>query len=327
MKFFIGQRVRLLQYSGEGIITAIVDKHTVEVDMGDDFPFDVHVDEIVPVDKTESYLAPSAPEAENKSKAQDEVRKMGLGVYELSLLLSDAPTPNGGYRLHLINPEITDALYVCYAKINHKYTSLGRGGVESGKVGRIADLTKDQLTHIKGFYVQVLLFREGSGHPQQPLVRELRWNTTKLAEKRRQVPAIDAEAWVLSLRKTDEDSVTAELGFENVGTPIEMLAKKGIDHALTREELVVDLHIEALVAKPDTVPQREMLDIQMRRMNQVMSDAEQHHYAKAIFIHGVGDGVLRREVQKRLRQSAIVKTFYPADQAIYGNGATEVLFK
>lgn len=326
MNFFIGQRVRLLQYSGEGIITAIVDKNTVEVDMGDDFPFDAHVDELVPVDKTESFLAPAAPEI-NKAKVQEEVRKMGLGVYELSLLLSDSPVPNGGYRLHLINPEITDAMYVCYAKINHKYTSLGRGGVESGKVGRIADLTKDQLHHIKGFFVQVLLFREGSGHPQQPLVRELRWNPSKLAEKRRQVPAIDADAWILSLRKTDDDSAAIELGFENVGTPVEMLVKKGIDHTLSREELVVDLHIEALVANASSIPARETLDIQMRRVHQVMSDAEIQHYAKVIFIHGVGDGILRREVQKRLRQSTIVKTFSSADQAIYGNGATEVLFK
>ena len=43
MRYRIGQKVRLLHDSGEGVIISLIDKYHVEVDLGDDFPIDVHI--------------------------------------------------------------------------------------------------------------------------------------------------------------------------------------------------------------------------------------------------------------------------------------------
>ena len=75
MDFRVGQRVRLLHESGEGVIVRLIDKKTVEVDMGDDFPIDVAVDELILIDQAERrYMGGKADEdekqdAEKRSKA------------------------------------------------------------------------------------------------------------------------------------------------------------------------------------------------------------------------------------------------------------------
>jgi hypothetical protein len=328
MAFFIGQRVRLLHHSGEGVVLRQIDKETLEVDLGDDFPIDVHIDEVVPVDKREEILAP-VQAAESTKETKDTVRKMGLGVYELCLLVTDKPNSNqmgasnAGYRVHIINPEGTDALYVVYAKINHKYTSIGRGMVPSGEVKTLCDLTRDQINHIREWYVQFLLYKEGNSYPQEPLTQHLKWSQASLMGKRRHLPALDAEALIFPLRKHEDEAVA------DVATTsgAEYIVRKGLDAELVREERVVDLHIEALVANPSGMKPQEMLDLQMQRVHTLLDEALRHNFAKIIFIHGVGDGVLRKEVQKRLRQTQHVKTFAPAEQQLYGNGATEVIFK
>ena len=63
MKFRVGQRVRMLHESGEGVVTKLIDKKHVEVDLGDDFPIDMHVDELIPIDRSEqTYLTPEEEE-------------------------------------------------------------------------------------------------------------------------------------------------------------------------------------------------------------------------------------------------------------------------
>ena len=54
----VGQRVRFLHDSGEGVISGLVDKQHVEVDMGDDFPMEVHISEVIPVAEEETICKP-----------------------------------------------------------------------------------------------------------------------------------------------------------------------------------------------------------------------------------------------------------------------------
>ena len=55
--------------------------------------------------------------------------------------------------------------------------------------------------------------------------------------------------------------------------------------------------------------------------------ALEENYASMVVIHGVGIGVLKKEVHKILQKTPFVKTVEQADPGRYGNGATRVVFE
>lgn len=87
----------------------------------------------------------------------------------------------------------------------------------------------------------------------------------------------------------------------------------------------VDLHIEQLVRKVKGLNNFEILNIQMEEARRQMEFAISKRIQKVVFIHGVGEGVLRAELESLFGRYDNLK-FYDADYQKYGRGATEVYF-
>lgn len=85
----------------------------------------------------------------------------------------------------------------------------------------------------------------------------------------------------------------------------------------------VDLHIEELTGSIKNMSNFEMLNIQLDTAKRKLDFAFQKRIQKVVFIHGVGQGVLKAELETLLRRYDNLK-FYDADQKKYGFGATEV---
>ena len=67
----------------------------------------------------------------------------------------------------------------------------------------------------------------------------------------------------------------------------------------------------------------DMLNLQLDTARRQLEFAIKKRIPKLGFIHGVGEGVLRQELETVLRRYNNV-TFYDADYREYGLGATEV---
>lgn len=100
---------------------------------------------------------------------------------------------------------------------------------------------------------------------------------------------------------------------------------KPVVKAKTKEvyKPVVDLHIHQLVEKTAHLTSYDMLNIQLDTAKNQLERAIANRTPKIIFIHGVGEGVLKMELETLLRRYDNV-TFYEADFKTYGFGATEV---
>lgn len=85
----------------------------------------------------------------------------------------------------------------------------------------------------------------------------------------------------------------------------------------------VDLHINQLVPKTRGLNNYEMLTIQLDTAKRQLDFAISKRIQKVVFIHGVGEGVLRTELEFLFNRYDNVK-FYDADYKKYGRGATEV---
>ena len=87
--------------------------------------------------------------------------------------------------------------------------------------------------------------------------------------------------------------------------------------------LEVDLHIEKLVGSPEKMEPNKILSFQLEVVKKKLRFAFDKKIRRIVFIHGVGEGVLKSELRFLLKKYNNLK-FYDADYAKYGLGATEV---
>lgn len=85
----------------------------------------------------------------------------------------------------------------------------------------------------------------------------------------------------------------------------------------------VDLHIHQLVKSTKYMANHEMLNIQLDTAKHKLEYAIKNRIQKIVFIHGVGEGVLRMELEYLFNRYENLK-YYDANYQKYGLGATEV---
>lgn len=86
----------------------------------------------------------------------------------------------------------------------------------------------------------------------------------------------------------------------------------------------VDLHIHNLVKSTKNMTNFEMLNLQLETAKRQLDFAIKKRIQKVVFIHGVGEGVLRIELESLFNRYEHDLKFYDADYQKYGLGATEV---
>lgn len=99
-----------------------------------------------------------------------------------------------------------------------------------------------------------------------------------------------------------------------------------LQHQTAPGEAEVDLHIDMLSERPADLTPHEAFEIQMHYFRLCMNHAFANKMKKVIFIHGVGQGILKAEIEKELKQYDNIH-FFNAPMAKYGVGATEVYFQ
>jgi len=91
------------------------------------------------------------------------------------------------------------------------------------------------------------------------------------------------------------------------------------------EHMVIDLHIHELIDDQSGLQDRTKLDIQLNHFERMMRIAGEQRIKRVIFIHGVGQGVLRNQIRTRLDSYYPDCTVRDANPREYGAGATEVI--
>ncbi len=92
-------------------------------------------------------------------------------------------------------------------------------------------------------------------------------------------------------------------------------------------DLVVDLHCEKIPGG-ERVPEWGMLEFQLNYFRQVLRENLRHRGRRIVFIHGDGDGILRKAIRNELDSTfAVSCTYGPAPSEFYGTGATVVTIR
>ncbi|PWG04987.1 Smr/MutS family protein [Polaribacter aquimarinus] len=117
--------------------------------------------------------------------------------------------------------------------------------------------------------------------------------------------------------------------FSDINNPLlrEKSQEKSTKKTLFKKEkneilLEVDLHINQLVKTTKNMDNYDMLNTQLDTAKRKVEYALSKKISKVIFIHGVGQGVLKSELHRLLSRYPV--KFYDASYKKYGLGATEV---
>lgn len=104
-----------------------------------------------------------------------------------------------------------------------------------------------------------------------------------------------------------------------------LVKKQTISHSKKDKSppMEVDLHIGKLVNKTRGMPSHEILNLQLETAKRQLDFAVKRRIQRIVFIHGVGEGVLKQELHYLLRRYEGLD-FYDANYQKYGVGATEV---
>lgn len=89
----------------------------------------------------------------------------------------------------------------------------------------------------------------------------------------------------------------------------------------------IDLHIEILTSDYDLMRKEEILAYQLDVFEKKLENALAAGMSEIIFIHGIGNGILKSEIHKRASKHPNISFYEEAQKSKFGYGATFIKFK
>lgn len=100
-----------------------------------------------------------------------------------------------------------------------------------------------------------------------------------------------------------------------------------VTHKANNEPLVIDLHADKLLDTLQGMGSKDILDYQMDIVRKTLTENARKKGMKIIFIHGKGNGTLRKNICQELKYRFKTYTYHDASFQEYSYGATEVTIK
>lgn len=349
----IGDRVRFLNEVGGGIISGFQGKDTILVEDEDGFDIPVLRRECVVV-ATDDYNNAFTPEEiikqevtaeSNRDDALDTVvveTKQGnvLNAYLAFVPQDIKQLSTTSFDTYLVN----DSNYFMYYTYSNQVSD-GKWSVRSHDLIApntklyIETFTKGNLNELERVRIQLISFKHDRNYiMKEPVDKLLSVDTVKFyklhAFKENDFfadPAIvftivenDQEGEELSIDTTELKEKMMSRNNEETNqkkTPefAEIIKQKG-KHAVVE----VDLHIDELIDSTKGLDAKDMLDCQMKKFHEVMDKYRTTKNQKIVFIHGKGEGVLRKSILQSLKKEYKSCTYQDASFQEYGFGATMI---
>ena len=178
---------------------------------------------------------------------------------------------------------------------------------------------------------QLLYFRKSSFQLEEPVQKEIRISPVKFFKASTFVKNnyFNTPALLIKLAdhplKAELDKLT-DKEFQQVTLTKE--PKKSANTSLPKSDLVeIDLHIQQLVDDIRGLSNADMLKLQLDTFRKEMENAISTGVKKIVFIHGVGDGVLKNELRRELQRKYSRYPFQDASFREYGFGATMAVLR
>jgi len=242
------------------------------------------------------------------------------------------------YDCYLVN----DSNYYLYYNVingeNGVWRSVANGIIEPNIQEELTSITKEQLNAWENLRVQIIPFKQSKDYtPQNVLDVQLKLNAVKFYKLHSFTDNeyFDEPCLLIDIVAVKEKEVEiqkmADISPEEIKRAMFQKEDTGrpriIKHPQVADVIEVDLHINELLDTTAGLSNAAMLQCQLDKFHEVLDENKNRKGQKIVFIHGKGEGVLRKEIEKLLKTR--YKTYYFQDASFreYGFGATMVTIK
>lgn len=350
----IGDRVRFLNSVGGGIVRQFKNKDIVLVEEDDGFETPVLIRECVVIDTndnnfeikrpskpTESAAREIAPViAVEKKKEYEIVETDGgnrLNIYLAYLPIDIKNLGKTNYETFLINDSNYFLFFNYMSRNNNSWISRHAELIEPNTQLFIEEFSKEQINDLEKVCLQFVAFKKDKPFSLKNAYSvELRIDGVKFYKLHsfRQNEFFDDEAIIYPV--VVNDSATREM----------LISASDLQEAMTQKEiptrpkrqriektppkneiLEVDLHINQLLDVTTGLSNADMLQVQMDTFRKTIEENKNKKGQKIVFIHGKGEGVLRKTLLDELKTKYKNYPVQDASFKEYGFGATLVTIR
>ncbi len=311
----------MLRGREEGVVTRFLPGNQVEMEIEDGFRIPVLRSEIVVVSPMEAlrFRNESVFEPQKPPTRPDIVANKGF-------YLAFVPQNDRDMAVHLVNNTDWELPFTIGEEKSNRFTGLQSGILKARTHLKLNQLYQtEKFEEWPTFVVQALWFRNGVATLRPPLVKRLKPRAQSFYKSKKLVPVLNNNGHLFQL---DEENNDKPIEPQEIRTKMFEPNSEPETIAIERPSATVDLHVEALL--PGGQGKRtsaDLLELQLKTFEKSLENAIAAGMDDITFIHGVGNGVLRMELHRRLSKHAGVQFFQDAQKERFGYGATKVKLK
>lgn len=324
----IGDKVRLIHSKEEGIVTRFLKDNVVEVEIEAGFKLPILKRELAVVSKTETAVF--KPQQLPKEEPIER-RKMGEVKAVKGIFFAFVPLNEQQFSLKIINNSDWDLPFSITTGIDKNHRGLLGGLLKSRSFQEISSpFDLKSFDDWCQFSFQAIYFNIGFFTEQVLFQKRLRLRANTFFNHKKIAPIINKEAYLfqldaedlpLSINPTELKEKMLEVKTGEKNPEIDLLK------SFKKPSAIIDLHIEELVNDKQSMNNAQILSLQIQTFERNFEDAIASGMNEITFIHGVGNGVLKQEIQRKLAGNKSVAWYEDAQKEKFGYGATKIKIK
>ena len=352
-KMKVGDKVRFLSEVGGGKVTGFKGKNIVLVEDEDGFEIPTLINEVVVVGSEDYQVNPktnmphSTTEKGAKPVAQktdEEERPITYRPAErkggdlLNVVLAFLPEDSRmmtttNFEAYLVNDSNYFIYYTYMSAEGNSWKIRNHGLIEPNTKSFLEEFATSNLNELEHIAVQVIAYKDTKGFTLKPAISgELRINTVKFYKLHSFVDNIYFEdpALLYDIVKDDVPSKQMVLNAEAIKEAL--IPKKAPEKTILKKQpqkthndiIEVDLHANELLETTAGMSNGDILNYQLDVFRKTLEEHKLHKGQRIVFIHGKGDGVLRKAIIQELNYKYKTYKYQDASFREYGFGATMV---
>ena len=345
----IGDKVRFLSEVGGGIVKGFQGKDIALVEDEDGFEIPMLVKECVVI-QTDDYNIPlktgkkqGAPEVEEEPEEEEkpityrapEIKGNDvLNVY-LAYVPQDVKAISAtAFDAYLVNDSNYFIDYLYLSAEGKSWTLRSRGTVAPNMKQHLEEFDKSALNGMEHVAVQLLAYKDDRTFLLKNAVSmELRVDTVKFYKLHtfQQTDFFAEPALMYDVVRDDESVKQVFVSADDIReallqktVPDQPKVPKKHQPKVKNDIVEVDLHIHELLDDTNGMSNSEMLNYQLDVFHKTLNEYKDKKGQRIVFIHGKGDGVLRRAILDELKRKYKNYSSQDASFREYGFGATMV---
>lgn len=242
------------------------------------------------------------------------------------------------FEAYLVNDSNYYMYYTYLSAEGKSWTTRSHGLLEPNTKFLLEEFEKSELNDREHVAVQLVAFKDNRAFAMKPAVNvEIRIDTVKFYKLHtfRQTDFFETPALMYDVVKNDLPAKQVYVSAEDLQDAL--MKKKTVEHPSAPRTIVkrggkneiieVGLHIGELLDDTHGMSNREMLNYQLDKFREVMEQYKNKREQRIVFIHGKGDGVLRKALLDEMKRKYSACKTQDASFQEYGFGATMVTIK